>query len=111
LDFRDWTLEEVNEGAETFLRGKSWWPKHIIDRLPGANANPAKVKPQGIILTNRQKEVLELVRNRGLSNKKIAQTLKISESTVKMHISAILKSYGVRNRTQLVLASIRSQTN
>jgi DNA-binding NarL/FixJ family response regulator len=49
--------------------------------------------------------VLNLVCRRGLSNKRIAQTLKISESTVKVHISAILKSYGVRNRTQLVLAS------
>ena len=105
LDFRDWTLEEVNQGAETFLRGESWWPKHIIDRLPGANTNPAKVKPQGITLTDRQQEVFNLVCRRGLSNKKIAQTLKISESTVKIHVSAILKSYGVRSRTQLVLAS------
>ena len=108
LDFRDWTLEEVNEGAEYFLRGESWWPKHIIDRLPGANANPAKVKPQGIVLTDRQQEVFNLVCRRGLSNKKIAQTLKISESTVKIHVSAILKSYGVRSRTQLVVASGRS---
>jgi len=107
LDFRDWTLEEVNQGAETFLRGESWWPKHIIDRLPGANANPAKVKPQGIVLTDRQQEVFNLVCRRGLSNKKIAQTLKISESTVKIHVSAILKSYGVRSRTQLVVASGR----
>jgi DNA-binding NarL/FixJ family response regulator len=109
LDFRDWTLAEVNQGAETFLRGESWWPKHIIDNLPGANANPAKVKPQGIVLTDRQQEVFNLVCRRGLSNKKIAQTLKISESTVKIHVSAILKSYGVRSRTQLVVASGRSQ--
>jgi DNA-binding NarL/FixJ family response regulator len=108
LDFRDWTLEEVNEGAAAFLQGKDWWPQHIIGRLPGANANPAKVKPQGIVLTDRQQEVFNLVCRRGLSNKKIAQTLKISESTVKIHVSAILKSYGVRSRTQLVVASSRS---
>ena len=55
-------------------------------------------------LTNRQKEVLGLVSHRGLSNKKIAKVLKISESTVKIHMTAILKEYGVRNRTQLALA-------
>jgi DNA-binding NarL/FixJ family response regulator len=47
---------------------------------------------------------MALVANRGLSNKKIAQILNISESTVKVHISSILKAYGVRNRTQLALA-------
>jgi len=108
LDFRDWSADEVAEGTAYFLRGESWWPRHIIDRLPGANANPAKVKSQGIVLTDRQQEVFNLVCRRGLSNKKIAQTLKISESTVKIHVSAILKSYGVRSRTQLVVASSRS---
>jgi DNA-binding NarL/FixJ family response regulator len=58
----------------------------------------------GIRLTGRQREIMALVANRGLSNKKIAQILNISESTVKVHISSILKAYGVRNRTQLALA-------
>lgn len=57
-----------------------------------------------IVLTNRQEDVFKLICHRGLSNKKIAQTLNISESTVKVHMSAILKAYGVRNRTQLALA-------
>jgi len=55
-------------------------------------------------LTPRQQQVLKLVCHRGLSNKAIAGILKISESTVKIHISSILKEYGVKNRTQLVLA-------
>ncbi len=55
-------------------------------------------------LTPRQQQVLKLVCHRGLSNKAIAGILKISESTVKIHVSSILKEYGVKNRTQLVLA-------
>jgi DNA-binding NarL/FixJ family response regulator len=105
LDLSDWAVNEVAEGAAYFLRGESWWPRHIIDQLPGAEKQSVKTKSQVIVLTARQQEVLNLVCRRGLSNKRIAQTLKISESTVKVHISAILKSYGVRNRTQLVLAS------
>jgi two-component system nitrate/nitrite response regulator NarP len=55
-------------------------------------------------LTPRQSQVLKLICHRGLSNKAIGNILKISESTVKIHTSAVLKRYGVKNRTQLVLA-------
>lgn len=55
-------------------------------------------------LTPRQQQILKLLCHRGLSNKAIAGILKISESTVKIHISSILREYGVKNRTQLVLA-------
>jgi DNA-binding NarL/FixJ family response regulator len=55
-------------------------------------------------LTPRQSQVLKLICHRGLSNKAIGNILKISESTVKIHTSAILRCYGVKNRTQLVLA-------
>lgn len=58
-------------------------------------------------LTVRQRQILDMVTNRGSSNKMIAKTLKISESTVKLHMSAIFKKYGVRNRTQLAVFSKR----
>lgn len=57
----------------------------------------------GITLTDRQSQVLTLIQTRGSSNKVIAKTLNLSESTVKLHIGAILKKYGLRNRTQLAL--------
>lgn len=57
-----------------------------------------------LALTPRQSQVLKLICHRGLSNKAIGNILKISESTVKIHTSAVLKRYGVKNRTQLVLA-------
>ncbi len=53
-------------------------------------------------LTNRQREVLALV-CKGSSNKEIAGLLDLSENTVKIHVTAILKSLNVRNRTQAVL--------
>jgi len=53
-------------------------------------------------LTNRQREVLALV-CKGSSNKEIASLLGLSENTVKIHVTAILKSLDVRNRTQAVL--------
>lgn len=53
-------------------------------------------------LTRRQRGVLELV-CKGASNKEIANLLGLSENTVKIHVTAILKSLAVSNRTQAVL--------
>lgn len=50
-------------------------------------------------LTRRQNEILDMVRQ-GASNRHIADTLGISEGTVKLHVSAILKRLKVRNRTE-----------
>lgn len=50
-------------------------------------------------LTSREAEVLQLVAQ-GLSNRDIAQSLFVSERTVKFHVSAILAKLGVSNRTQ-----------
>ena len=53
-------------------------------------------------LTSRQKQVLELVCE-GSSNKEIANILGLSGNTVKIHVTAILRSLEVSNRTQAVL--------
>lgn len=58
-------------------------------------------------LTNRQREVLALVCE-GSSNKAIASLLGLSENTVKIHVTAILKSLSVSNRTQAVLFANRT---
>ncbi len=56
-----------------------------------------------INLTPRQRQILDIIATRGVSNKNIARMLHISESTVKLHMSSILKKFGLRNRTQLAL--------
>ena len=58
-------------------------------------------------LTNRQKEVLGLV-CKGSSNKEIANLLGLSDNTVKIHVTAILKTLDVSNRTQAVLFANRT---
>ena len=99
----DWLgPDEAETSIRNLLAGKTHIPKKILQKV-----RPIKKAPDrdGIKLTTRQEQVLKLICNRGLSNKGIAAILKISESTVKLHISAILKEYGVRNRTQLALAA------
>lgn len=89
------------EAYQLLQQGKSHWPAIAI-------ATPLKRyvrKKKGVDLTQRQFEIFNLIARRGLSNKKIAEILKISEYTVKIHVSAILRRYGVKNRTQLALAN------
>jgi DNA-binding NarL/FixJ family response regulator len=57
-------------------------------------------------LTLRQRRVLELL-STGLSNKRIARALDISEITVKAHVTAIFRKLGVTNRVQAGLEARR----
>ena len=57
-------------------------------------------------LTARQLQVIALV-GQGLSNKEIANELKISEGTVKQHIFAIFRLLNVSSRAKLAIASQR----
>ncbi len=63
-----------------------------------ANAHPAKTAD----LTSREIEVLRLIA-KGATNREIAETLVISEGTVKNHISNILSHLGLRDRTQAAI--------
>lgn len=56
----------------------------------------AKLKGSGL-LTDRELDVLELVAE-GLSNREIAESLVLGESTVKSHVSNVLSKLGVENR-------------
>ncbi|HYC03189.1 MAG TPA: response regulator transcription factor [Azospirillaceae bacterium] len=61
-------------------------------------------QPGAPSLTQRQRDVLRCLRE-GKSNKQIAYELGLSEGTVKIHVTAVMRSLGVRNRTQAVIAS------
>jgi DNA-binding NarL/FixJ family response regulator len=55
-------------------------------------------------LSPRQREVLTAL-CAGKPNKQIAYELGLSEGTVKIHMTAVFKSFGVRSRTQAVIAA------
>jgi DNA-binding NarL/FixJ family response regulator len=57
-------------------------------------------------LSDREMEVLTCV-VRGMSNKEIAALLGISHQTVKNHVTAILRKFGVEDRTQAVVYALK----
>ena len=59
-------------------------------------------------LTSREREVLAEL-TKGRSNREIARALRVSEKTVKAHVSAVLAKLGVQDRTQAALLAVRHQ--
>ena len=82
----------------------AWFAKTGYDHALGGHfdeeALPALSTEADVLkLTKRQREVLALLA-RGLSNKEIARALEIAEATTKIHMAALLRGLGVRNRTE-----------
>jgi LuxR family maltose regulon positive regulatory protein len=80
-------------------------PLRAYDGALAERAQLGTREPRGVTdeaLTDREEEVLSLLRE-GLSNRQIAHTLWIAESTVKVHIRHIFEKLGVRSRTAAAL--------
>lgn len=76
--------------------------KAIAPPMPTVPALPTHLPPELAGLTAREREVLALIVS-GASNREIAETLYISERTVKNHITHILSQLNLRDRTQAAM--------
>jgi DNA-binding NarL/FixJ family response regulator len=77
--------------------------RRLLDRFSDTLATADDV-PSGALesLTGRELEILRLVAG-GLSNAEIADRLFLSETTVKTHVSSVLRKLDLRDRVQAVV--------
>jgi DNA-binding NarL/FixJ family response regulator len=90
------------EAIGTVLAGGRWWPD-APPMKPAAGDAPAGDQTAALRkLSRSESRVLELMAE-GKANKQIAYELGIKESTVKTHVTALLRKLKVYNRTQAVM--------
>lgn len=98
---------EILKGLRAALKGYLWAPDHLLkETTGGTNDLPLRTRTRSALqksglkhLTPRQHQVLDLLA-KGMDNAEIAQALGLSVNTVKMHVSAILRTLRVSNRTE-----------
>jgi DNA-binding NarL/FixJ family response regulator len=81
--------------------------RRVIERMANEPAPGAASSDRLLVLTPREREVLELLA-RGLSNGEIAKSLVVEESTVKTHVKRILAKLRLRDRVQAVIFAYES---
>ena len=81
--------------------GESYYPKEVREM---AGFEKSQILSD---LSERETEVLEAL-CQGMSNKEISEVMFVSTETVKSHVSTIISKFGVKDRTQVVIASIRA---
>ena len=104
----DATATELQAAVAAAAQGMTVLPLALSRRLLGPRPALQTLDegPPNEPLTAREQEVLELI-SQGLSNKLIARRLKISEHTVKFHISSIYTKLGASSRTEAVSRGAR----
>jgi DNA-binding NarL/FixJ family response regulator len=78
---------------------------HFADALPSTQARP--LPSELARLTERELEILKLLAE-GHSNAELAEQLFLSETTVKTHVSSVLRKLGLRDRVQAVVLAYQA---
>lgn len=89
---------------EAIRDGRGYVPEGFVPQAdPAAPATQREAAIQSLgLLTRQQAKILQLICE-GMLNKQIAYELSIAETTVKAHVTAIMRKLGVQSRTQAVL--------
>jgi DNA-binding NarL/FixJ family response regulator len=82
--------------------------RRLLDRFAHTLPDRTRTAPGALAeLTERELEVLTLLAS-GLSNAELAERLFLSETTVKTHVSSILRKLGLRDRVQAVVLAYQA---
>ncbi len=95
---KDMAVEDIAGTIRSVFEGEEVLPRQVAERL--------EERSQRQPLTERERDVLESL-VKGRSNKEIAQSLSVSDETVKSHLKTLFQKLSVRDRTEAAIAAIR----
>jgi DNA-binding NarL/FixJ family response regulator len=109
---KDLQPAQLVEAIRVVARGEALLAPTVTRRLLDRFArelprSPGAPPPELSSLTEREREVLGLLAG-GLSNAELAERLFLSETTVKTHVSSILRKLGLRDRVQAVVVAYQA---
>ncbi len=101
---KDAPSENLFAAIRAAARGESFLQPSVTTRVLAEFTRLSDQSPANLIepLSDREREILTLIA-KGASNREIAETLFITEGTVKNHVTNILSKLDVRDRTQAAL--------
>jgi DNA-binding NarL/FixJ family response regulator len=97
------SVEEIAQAVRVVQAGGSYLEPRVAAKLVAEVRAPRRA---GGLLSGRERAVLQLVAE-GLPNKQIAQSLAISERTVKFHLTSLFNKLGADNRAQAVALAVQ----
>ena len=103
--FKNVSVDELAAAIRAARKGQPTLSPEATRILINKTTRPS---PPGDDLTERERDVLRLMVD-GLNNPQIAETLNVSRSTVKTHVSHILEKLGASSRLEVVKLAIRYQ--
>jgi DNA-binding NarL/FixJ family response regulator len=96
---------QLVEAIHKVMRGEMWLDSRAVRSLVSGVSTKAEMQRSPGLLNARERSVLKAVFE-GLTNKEIAASLQISESSVKAALQQLFDKTGVRTRSQLVRIAI-----
>lgn len=99
---------ELARAVRAAKRGEAVLHPEVAAKLMQEFTAPRNADPDAEPLTEREMDVLRLIA-RGHSNREIADSLIISEKTVKTHVSNILSKLHLADRTQAAIYALRQR--
>ena len=104
---KDSDFDDLRKAILAVSRGETYIQESLMPLMESKMTQRSDEEKKIEDLTLREMEVLKLLAS-GMYNKEIAETLSISERTVKNHVSNIFKKIDVNDRTQAAVFAIRN---
>lgn len=106
---KDASPDELVSAIKSVHMNRLTLPMELAQKVMRRDSQPEPADPDSII-TERERDVLVCV-SKGLSNKQIARELTVSITTVRTHVSSLLRKLDLENRTQLALYARENEIN
>jgi DNA-binding NarL/FixJ family response regulator len=109
-----WVIQDITErkrsedelivAIESVMADTSWFSRTVVEKLAGLRHASRQSRPSADLeeLTDREREILGLI-SEGCDNAAMGERLRLSQNTIRNHISSLFRKIGVNRRAAAVV--------